>query len=85
VNKPKNKTILLETYADNKQTNIREGGLEAIGACCKGDATPYQQRLAIETIAYDLCNLFKTSFNAENPRFTDFNEGKKHIGIIKGV
>lgn len=53
----------------------------AIQALAQGTATEYQQQLALKCIVEDICCVNDLSFDPGNPRYTDFAEGKRFVGL----
>lgn len=57
----------------------------ALQALQKGEASPEQQKKALDLIITELSSYYDLSFHPDNPRFTDFAEGKRFVGaqIVK--
>lgn len=52
----------------------------AIKAVARGTATEDQQRRAITCIVEQLAGTYDMTFHPDNPRATDFAEGKRSVG-----
>lgn len=58
----------------------------AIQALWRGEATPEQQRRALKCIIEEICETYHMTFDPESRRWSDFNEGKRHVGrVIVGI
>ena len=55
----------------------------AVKALWSGEATPDQQKRAVEWLTKNVCLVGDLSFNlAEGPRASDFTEGKRWVGAM---
>lgn len=52
----------------------------AIQALGRGEADVHMQMRAFNCIVKELCGTYEMSFDPDNPRMSDFNEGRRHIG-----
>lgn len=52
----------------------------AVQALFKGEASEAEQLRAVKWIVYELCGTYAQSFDPENQRTTDFNEGRRSVG-----
>jgi hypothetical protein len=52
----------------------------AIQALFKGEASPDQQIRALKCIIEEICGTYNMTFDPESARWSDFNEGKRHVG-----
>lgn len=59
----------------------------ALQALHKGEASPEQQKKALDLIITELSAYYGLSYNPNSPRDTDFAEGKRFVGaqIVKLV
>ena len=69
--------------ADNKgHVVLPEDDLDtyAIQALFKGEASPEQQVRAMKCVIHEICGAYNMTFDPESQRWSDFNEGKRHVG-----
>ena len=59
----------------------READVAALQALYRGDATPFQQKHALEYIINTVAATYDLSYRADSPRDTDFAEGKRFVGL----
>jgi len=52
----------------------------AIQALFRGEASPEQQVRAMKCLIHELCGTYNMTFDPDNGKWQDFNEGKRHIG-----
>ena len=58
----------------------------AVQALFRGQAEEHQQIRAMKWIVEELCGAYAMSYDPENSRNTDFNEGKRHVGrVLVGI
>lgn len=62
-------------------SNIEVWDAAAIKALNSGEATPDQQKKALSWIIKEACGIGLISFDPDNSRATDFNEGKRFVGV----
>lgn len=55
--------------------------VSAIQALVRGDATPDQQRRAVDYIINDIADTYGLSYRPESDRDTAFAEGKRFVGL----
>lgn len=70
-----------------KPTEWEPADVAAIQALVRGDASPEQQRRAIDYIIKDIAGTYDMSYRPESDRDTAFAEGKRFVGLqlVKAV
>lgn len=58
-----------------------EATLNAFRALKDGKANDGQQKAAIEFVLFNLCRIRDVSFDTDNQRLSDFNEGRRFVGL----
>lgn len=54
----------------------------AIKALARGDASPEQQKRALDWVVKKACAIGSVSFDAQSSELTAFNEGKRFVGVL---
>jgi hypothetical protein len=70
-----------------KPTEWEPADVAAIQALVRGDATPEQQRRAIDYIINDIAGTYDMSYRPDSERDSVFAEGKRYVGLqlVKAV
>lgn len=77
----------LPAAAPWKPTEWEPADVAAIQALVRGDASPEQQRRAIDYIIKDIAGTYDLSYRPDSERDSTFAEGKRFVGlqIVKAV
>jgi hypothetical protein len=79
--------VKLPTVEPWKPTEWEPADAAAIQALVRGDASPEQQRRAIDYIINDIARTYDMSYRPNSERDTTFAEGKRYVGaqIVKAI
>jgi hypothetical protein len=81
------KPVKLPAAEPWKPTEWEPADAAAIQALVRGDASPEQQRRAVDYIINDIARTYDMSYRPNSERDTTFAEGKRYVGaqIVKAI
>jgi hypothetical protein len=81
------KPVKLPAVEPWKPTEWEPADVAAIQALVRGDASPEQQRRAVDYIINDIAGTYDMSYRPDSERDSVFAEGKRYVGLqlVKAV
>jgi hypothetical protein len=81
------KPVKLPAVEPWKPVEWEPADIAAIQALVRGDASPEQQRRAVDYIINDIAGTYDMSYRPESERDSVFAEGKRYVGLqlVKAV